>query len=406
MSRARVLLAGDFPERPPMTVGGIQAVTWQLASGLATLGEFEIHAVACERFWRSPPARRWRRRADGLTAHYRRSSRLIPHVVSSWTGDAEYVRHEIRATGAQLVHAHGQVGYTIGAIRSGVPHVVTPHGMLLREKRAPAGAGALSRDRLRQALWSATESWCLANAKHIVVISPYVRGLIAPRTRAQLHDIPNPVDPGFLALERERSSPAPVLLSVGWLNARKRHELIVRALGLVREQVPGARLRIVGNVEAGEVQCLERLRRLVAELGLGEAVDLLSGLSREELLAEYRGASVYVHAAAEESSPVAVAQAMAAGVALCAVEIPGLHHLLREDQTGLYAREATPQALADVIVKIINNSSLASALGSRARQQAQAQFHPEVVANATAALYRTVLAEAGAGSLRAIHQCK
>ncbi|MFI5010276.1 MAG: glycosyltransferase family 4 protein [Solirubrobacterales bacterium] len=392
-ARLRVLLAGDFPERPPMTVGGIQAVTWQLASGLADIGDFDVHTAACERFWHAPPARSWRCEWGGCTAHYRRTPRRIPHVVSSWTSDAEYVRSKIRSTGARLVHAHGQVGYTIGALRSGVPHVVTPHGMLLREKHAPEGAGALSGDRLRQVLWSATENWCLAHAKHVVVISPYVRRLIEPRTRAQLHDIPNPVDPAFFALERSESLD-PVLLSVGWLNDRKRHELIVRALALVRERMPNARLRIVGNVEAGDARRLRRLQRLVAELGLGGAVDFLHGLSHEQLLEEYRRASVYVHAAEEESSPVAVAQAMAAELALCAVQIPGLHHLLVEGHTGLYAREATPHALAQAILAVLENRSLARSLALEARREARARFHPSVVAGATGDLYREVLAQA------------
>jgi glycosyltransferase involved in cell wall biosynthesis len=393
-ARPRVLLAGDFPERPPLTIGGIQAVTWQLASGLAESGGFEVHTATCERFWQHPPpARSWSCEWGGCTAHYRRTPEWIPHVLSSWTGDAEYVRRKIASTGARLVHAHGQVGYTIGALRSGVPHVVTPHGMLLREKRAPEGSGTLSGERLREALWSATENWCLAGARHIVVISPHVRALIEPRTRAQLHDIPNPVDPAFFALERSES-PAPVLLSVGWLNERKRHELIVRALGLVHERVPGARLRIVGNVEAGEAQRLPSLRRLVAELGLGDAVDFLHGLSHEQLLEEHRRASVYVHAAEEESSPVAVAQAMAAELALCAVEIPGLHHLLVDGHTGVYAREATPRELAQAIVEVLGNRNLARSLALNARREARARFHPSVVVGATADLYREVLAQA------------
>jgi glycosyltransferase involved in cell wall biosynthesis len=431
----RVLLAGDFPERPPMTVGGIQAVTWQLAGALAEIEDFEIHAVACERFWQAPPRRRWRSRLGVGNAHYLHTPTRIPHVVSSWTSDAEYVRHTIRTTRAQLVHAHGQVGYTIGAIRSGVPHVVTPHGMLRNEKHAPMGTPLLSRARLRQTLWGATEDWCLAHARHIVVISPYVRRLVEPRTRAQLHDIPNPVDPGFFALsrgglldpgwggeraggERSRSDrsegpssegpshprvpeePAgPVLLTVGWVNARKRHELILRALPLVRERLPGTRLRIVGNVEARDGQLLEHLRKLVRELGVGEAVDFLSELSHEQLLDEYRGASLYVHAAAEESSPVAVAQAMAAGLPLCAIDIPGLHHLLRAGHTGLYAREDnaredTSRGLAAAIVEVLESRALARSLGAQARREALARFHPAAVASVTAELYREVLAQA------------
>jgi glycosyltransferase involved in cell wall biosynthesis len=395
--RLRVLLAGNFPERPPMTLGGIQAVTWQLASGLAGIGDFDVQVAACERYWRAPPRRDWSCAWDGCIAHYRQGYRRIPHVVSSWTSDAEYVRRKIRTCGAQLVHAHGQGGYTIGALRSRVPHVVTPHGMLVREKHAPEGAGALSGDRLRQSLWCATEDWCLANARHIVVISPYVRALIAPRTAARLHDIPNPVDAGFFALRPPGSPPEltdPVLLTVGWLNARKRQELIVRALPRVRERVPNARLRIVGNVEAGDRRVLERLRGLVAALGLQGSVELLDGLSREQLLDEYRRASVYVHAAEEESSPVAVAQAMAAGLPLCAIEIPGLRHLLVAERTGLYARAATPEALAGAIVQVLENRPLALTLGASAHREALARFHPSAVARATGELYREVLAEA------------
>ncbi len=230
-----------------MAVGGIQAVTWQLANGLAEGGEFEVHTAACERFWHAPPARNWRCEWGGCTAHYRRTPGRIPHVVSSWTSDAAYVRRMIHSTGARLVHAHGQVGYTIGALRSGVPHVVTPHGMLLREKRAPEGAGALSSDRLRQALWSATEDWCLAHARHVVVISPYVRGQIEPRTRAHLHDIPNPVDPAFFALERPESSRLPEprrgisartgLRGLGSLN-RGSLGLRISRIRITRSQVP------------------------------------------------------------------------------------------------------------------------------------------------------------------------
>jgi glycosyltransferase involved in cell wall biosynthesis len=398
--RPRVLLAGDFPEHPPVTIGGIQAVTWQLASGLAGQGDFEVHAATCERFWRNPPSRAWRASWGGCTVHYRRSSKRLPNVLGAWTTDAEYIRRQIRASGARLVHAHGQVGYAIGAIRSGVPHVVTPHGMLRREKRAPPGAAIVGRDRLREALWTRTEDWCLAHAEHVVAISPYVRKMIEPRTGARVHEIPNPVDGDFFALRRDARAPEPTLLTVGWLNARKRQELIIRALPAVRAQVPGTRLRIVGNVEAADKTRLEGMRRLVAELGLADAVEFLQRVPHERLLEEYRGASVYVHAAEEESSPVAVAQAMAAGLALCAVEIPGLHHMLVDGHTGVYARQPTPAALAEAIAKALCDPDAASAMGDNARREARARFHPTAVAAATAELYHEILGARGRGGVR------
>ena len=389
--RPRVLLAGDFPERPPLVIGGIQAVTWQLAGALAGVGEFEVHAAACERFWQAPPpSRRWRMRLDRCTAHYARSPRRIPHVACAWTTDAQYVRAQIRAIRPQIVHAHGQTGYAIGAIRSGLPHVLTPHGMLVREKQAPAGAALLGGDRLRELLWRRTEDWCLAHARHIVVISPYVRELIAPRTRATLHEIANPVDRDFFTLERAEQAD-PVLLSVGWCNARKRHELIIAALALVRERLPRVSLRIVGNVEAGDRRQLLRCQALVGELGLGDAVRFLHRISQQELLEEYRRASVYVHAAEEESSPVAVAQAMAAGLGSCAVRIPGLGHLLQPGVTGVFAAEGSPQALATALLSMLEQPAAARAMGESARRRARARFHPDAVGAQTTALYHEVI---------------
>jgi glycosyltransferase involved in cell wall biosynthesis len=393
--RPLVLLAGDFPEHPPMVIGGIQAVTWQLASGVAAVGDFRVHTLACERFWRDSTRRRWRSQWGDCTAHYLRSPARIPHVVSSWTSDAEYVRWQTRATGAHLIHAHGQVGYTIGAIRSGLPHVVTPHGMLRQEKRAPRGASQISADRLRQEVWSRTEDWCLAHAQHLVAISPYVRRLIAPRVRGQVHEIPNPVDPDFFALAGAQRS-EPVMLTVGWLNARKRQELIIRALPLVRERVPGASLRIVGNPEAGDVRELQRLRALVGELGLGGAVTFLQGVSHEGLLEEYSAAALYVHAAEEESSPMAVAQAMAAGLPLCAVDIPGLHHLLQDGHTGRYAADPAPESIALAVSTLLTDTTVANAMGARAHREARERFHPSVVASATSDLYHRVLAGSAA----------
>src|ERR1700727_96883 len=85
---------------------------------------------------------------------------------------------------------------------------------------------------------------------------------------------------------------------------------------------------------------------------------------------------------------------MSAGLALCAVEIPGLHHLLVPGRTGVYARQPTPGALADAITAVLGDRDVACAMGDSARREARARFHPSVVAAATAELYHEVLATA------------
>jgi glycosyltransferase involved in cell wall biosynthesis len=61
--QARILIGGDFPLNPPVTIGGIQAVTWQLASGLQALGGLDLHVSACEKWWPNPEGSSWGRQS-------------------------------------------------------------------------------------------------------------------------------------------------------------------------------------------------------------------------------------------------------------------------------------------------------------------------------------------------------
>jgi glycosyltransferase involved in cell wall biosynthesis len=394
--KPRVLLAGEFPESPPLTIGGIQAVTWQLASALANLDQFQIEVTACEKWWIRAPTRRWTRQYPGLDAHYCKSPRWLPHVASAWTTDAHEVQQCIRAFRPTLVHAHGQVGYTVGAIRSGLPHLITIHGILAVEKSA--GASRKPREMLRERLWRSLEDWCLQNAHEIVVISPYVAHAIRHRTAARLHPIPNPVGSEFFGLRRELEA-RPSILSVGWLNSRKRHRLLIQALHRVRESIPDIRLRIVGSPPPKEPHAIENLRQFARDVGVADAVDFLGRVSHTDLLTEYGRAWVMAHAAAEESSPMAIAQAMAAGLPVVAIDIPGIRHLV-DAETGARVGSATPDALAGALASCLADANLRARMGERARATAECSFSSEAVARTTADVYNLIL---GDSPLRKVH---
>jgi glycosyltransferase involved in cell wall biosynthesis len=100
------------------------------------------------------------------------------------------------------------------------------------------------------------------------------------------------------------------VLSIGRLESYKGHDRIIEALPALRRRHPEARLRIVGS---GPHE--PRLRRLAAELGVAEAVDIapLADGDRREL-AELLGRAAVVTALSQyESQGLAVQEAIGLG---------------------------------------------------------------------------------------------
>lgn len=388
-----VLVAGDFPEAPPLAVGGIQAVTWQLAESLARSTDHVIDVYSREVRARGAAGRTRTARYDGISATYAPAVRWLPVLVRSWTTDAGGVIRHIHGRQPDVVHAHGQRGYAVGALLSGIPTVVTVHGIYAHEKSAAARPAPHAA--LRESGYRSMEAWVLRRARHIVVISPYVRAFVEPRTSATLHDIPNPIAPEFFAIEPapERSAR---LLSIGELTPRKRPDLLLRAFAAILRERPEARLRLVGGSARAPKPYGRSVRSLAESLGIAGSVDFLGRVPQDDLHHEYRKADLVLHAASEESSPMTLAQALAAGVPAVAFDIPGVRHLVLPGRTGSLADDGEPTALARRALELLSSEERLVRLSHEAKAFARHSFSADAVANRTARVYEQARAE-GAG---------
>ena len=359
----RILIAGAFPEVPDRPRGGEEAVVWELARHLVRLDDTEVHVASAERHSGRPP-----REVHGVTLHDAAPRRRLPGGLNA-AGEGLFVRQLAQRLGSDLVHGFGTGGNGIGAVASGRPHLLSPRGL------PDTRAGTIP----------------VRTAAHVAVVSPRVRAAVAPLVRGQLHDLAAPVAPEFFDVIRaSRPVSSPTLLAVGNMVPRKRHDLAVRTLAVVRRDVPDARLRIAGYVDRSGQALLRDLRELARRLHVSDAVDFLGGVSQSRLLREYAEADVLVHTAAEATSPLAITQAMAAGLPVVAVDIPGVHHLVRDGLTGVRAEPATPRGVAGAVVRLLQDPETAAALALTARDQAR-EFEPLGVARRTRALYARIL---------------
>lgn len=197
--------------------------------------------------------------------------------------------------------------------------------------------------------------------------------------------IPNAVDVDrFANAQPIPGELPPTLLFVGRLERRKGLEQLIRALLILKPERPDVRLLIVGEgPERDRCQAMvpARIRSDVVFLGRVDADDLPRF---------YKSADLFVSPAlGGESFGIVLLEAMAAGTAVVASDIPGYRSVLRHELHGRLVPPGDPRALAEAIGTLLDNPSLREATGREA-QVAVRDYDWTAVTARLRALYREV----------------
>ena len=109
-------------------------------------------------------------------------------------------------------------------------------------------------------------------------------------------------------------------------------------------------------VVIGEGEQDKELKKLVEELNLGDRVHFLG--FRADRLSFLKGFDVFILPSRSEGIPRCVMEAMAAGVAVVASDIPGCRHLVKHKKTGLLFEKDNARHLATAIEEIASSVAL------------------------------------------------
>ena len=108
--------------------------------------------------------------------------------------------------------------------------------------------------------------------------------------------------------------------------------------------------------------------------------------------ARLRELDVLVQPSRADNFPLAVLEAMAAGIAVVATRVGGVPELVVDGETGLIVEPEDPAALADALDSLAADPARRRELGRRGRARALDEFTPERMAHRTVALYRDLCA--------------
>jgi teichuronic acid biosynthesis glycosyltransferase TuaC len=127
------------------------------------------------------------------------------------------------------------------------------------------------------------------------------------------------------------------MLSVGWLDPRKGHDIPIRALA----ELPDVRLMIAGTGPE-----LKNLQDLATQFGVADRVTFLGSIAQTALAQYYNAADMLVLASSREGWANVLLESMACGTPVIASNVWGTPEVVNAPEAGLLMEERTPASLA------------------------------------------------------------
>ncbi len=272
----------------------------------------------------------------------------------------------MRGQGVTHVHAHFATHPALAALivhrLTGIPFSFTAHGSDLHVNRRML-------DRKVEA------------AAFTVAVSAFNREVIVREcgewARAKVQVVHCGVDPGYF---RPRQEPRPGtsafrVVCVASFEEVKGHRFLVDACRLLRDRGADVECHLVG-----EGPLRRDLERRVEAASLGDRVRFHGGLPRPavaRLLSTADAAVLASHptrSGKREGIPVALMEAMAAGLPVVATAISGIPELVQAGVTGFLVPSGDPRALADALERLASDPDLRDRMGRAGRARVMRDF--------------------------------
>jgi phosphatidylinositol alpha-1,6-mannosyltransferase len=185
----------------------------------------------------------------------------------------------------------------------------------------------------------------------------------------------------------------PTILASGGVKERKGTHLLIEALPRVRAVIPNVQLVVTGG--QGDATYLAQVRQRIDQLGLESCVHLVGMISENDLLAWYQHADVFAVPSLAvgdkfEGFGLVFLEASACGLPVIGTTGSGIEEAILDGQTGLLIPQNDVPALADALLRLLQEADLRARLCATGREYARTQDWI-AVAGRVADYYRQLL---------------
>lgn len=204
--------------------------------------------------------------------------------------------------------------------------------------------------------------------------------------------IPKPKFPQGLERERLRreitgNGSNPIVITVGRFSRAKGYEDMIEAFRILQQRAANPKLVMVGSGTTVDI-----IKEQIADLKLDQSV-ILTG-EREDVPSLLALSDVYASSSHREGLPLAVLEAMMAGLPVVATSVGDIPNVVTEE-TGVVVPPHRPELLADALEDLLKNPKKREAMGQAAYRRAMNEYSVDAWMRKHLALYREVLSSNG-----------
>lgn len=175
-----------------------------------------------------------------------------------------------------------------------------------------------------------------------------------------------------------------MILSVGRLVYQKGHEYLVQAMHRLLPDFPRARAVI-----CGEGPLRSQLEAQIERLGLARSVQLVG--NRLDIDRFLRSADIFVLPSRWEGLPVALLEAMDAGLPVVATRVEGVEEVIQEESQGLLVPPEDARGLVEALRAVLADPDVRRKIGAAGRDRVRTGYTTDIMCEKYLALMQNLL---------------
>jgi glycosyltransferase involved in cell wall biosynthesis len=234
----------------------------------------------------------------------------------------------------------------------------------------------------------------LRNAAKVITISDFNREYLVKNVglnKEKIKVVRMGIDPARFTSPKSDGNLTKIL-SVGRLIEKKGFEYAIDAVDHLVKKYPDIEYTIVGS---GPLE--PDLRARIKRYGLENKIRIISGISNDALLEEYRKASLFIIPCIQakdgdmDGIPVVLMEAMAMGKVVISTSISGIPELIEDKISGLLVKPNDPKGLSNAVCEVLAEKVDVDQLGKEARNKVIEKFNLNNQVSSMSKIFEDVL---------------
>lgn len=217
--------------------------------------------------------------------------------------------------------------------------------------------------------------WMLTQAAGNISLSPLYTKSIRPLTsNLKFYEIYNPVN-CQLFKPKSQDSKYPVVLFIGDFTKRKGAIDLLKSIPIVKKNYPNVRYIFCG------VDANKEFYNTALSDGLLEYIELPGFVSNQKKIDLFMGATIFALPSYEEGVPMAILEAMAAGLPTVTTPVGGIPDILTNNENTIFVNPGNIVELSKAIIQLLDNKQFRMKMGKNNQTKAKQMFDVPVYLN-------------------------